>query len=799
MSRTGPRVHDQIVDLLTKAHTEQDSLESRIKYLQQAMEHLLYHNATDEGVDEFLETFLSMHVDGKAPIRRFCAHFIEMLVFTRSRYACSCLEVLISLLQDTDKQVVIFSLRAARVVYKRALYWISIQQRESAYLLAARESVGVLDHLLARIVHLITSSNREVFCESIRCAQTIVLCQSFSSFAPRSMAQLEAVGGSSLEDLKLSDYASTASAASPALDELKLKAQADRIFAALCALLLKNREHVSESVALIHAVGVVGHERSSYIGAATVAFSQVVLSGTENPSLKTALICELKRILSSRHCIEWQPQIVPILTKLGIIVDENIVLESELERMKDQLKDDLNDQEETSGTKKLQKTGAELLEISRKIENLKVPDEDHAAAVCSVRATSPAELASLSLAMLSRLVKRFPNPSMALLCVNRSTSQKNLSSVSFEHKRKAIRQMGIISSDFLADDELMDDTKDDEEEALLNSVPSETEALGGESSTVDIAAPLASIGKRNPRLFTKLVLGFVKDPSLIGGFIEGQFSASNVDGIVDLFWSPECDLEWLGSVLVDKLNAAAQAESFGPFLDKFRTIMFSIPKIPSSILDYLKVLGNDETPPVRRWALTTISSLIVSKPGVSEKCLEILICDLCSSQNESVRTDALKLLITKIYKPDMNRVVSWPYDELPLDISRETNVEASKLANLLSETVEKFSIHVLEKFGVIWPFFALIAKKPILIHLFFSHILESTDVAVIPNELLVSLAGCVDMDRELDLLITQHKSVRAVAKKKKRNEFILPILSAISNTERGLTKNLADAALLFSK
>ncbi len=55
------------------------------------------------------------------------------------------------------------------------------------------------------------------------------------------------------------------------------------------------------------------------------------------------------------------------------------------------------------------------------------------------------------------------------------------------------------------------------------------------------------------------------------------------------------------------------------------------------------------------------------------------------------------------------------------------------------------------------------------------------------------------VDRELELVVKEYKSIRAAAKKKRRNEVLLPILSAISNTSRGLNDKLADAALSLNK
>ena len=62
MSTNQNRIHDQIVDLITKAHTSSDTMEAKIQCLQEATELLLYHTAGNERLDEFLETFLSMHI-----------------------------------------------------------------------------------------------------------------------------------------------------------------------------------------------------------------------------------------------------------------------------------------------------------------------------------------------------------------------------------------------------------------------------------------------------------------------------------------------------------------------------------------------------------------------------------------------------------------------------------------------------------------------------------------------------------------------------------------------------------------
>ena len=807
MSAAPTRLHDQIVDLLTKAHTEQDSMETRVQCLQQAMEFLLYHNSSNERIDEFLETFLSMHLDKSAPIRRFCAHFVEMLVFTRSRFACSCLEVLVTLLQDTDKQVVIFSLRAARVVYKRALYWISVQQRESVYVHAARESVQTLDHVLARVVHLITSSTREVFCESIRCAQSVVLCQSFSAFAPKSLAQLETAGCSSLEDLKLVDAS--------ALDEGKLKAQADRLFTALCALLVKNREDGNaqmETVSLIHAVGVIGHERSSYVGAATVAFMQVseeASKGSLEGRVLGALVYELKRILASRHCIQWQPRIVPILHRLGIETGPDMVMQAEIERLRDQV----GGSEETTSTL-VSEEGERLMRISDQADSLKVPDEQHAVAVCSVRAQSPGELASLALAMLSRLKKKFPDPGMALTKVNRVADR----ALGLEERVKAIRAMGKFG--FCDGDGV--DVEMDEKGAVGEEATPELEE-SPYAPTESLTTPLTSIGARNPGLFTKLLLSAVSGSrdeklDLVRKFFQAQLRTNSTVGIVQLFRAVEAaamlDTQ---SLSVEELGTVISSE---PEFEKcnFRQFFFDLPSVPPSLLNFLDRLVQGDEPSVRRAALTTLSSLAVARPGVSGECVSRLLGHCCS-QNESVRTDALKLLITKVYKPNMDSLLSaqWPYDMkvvCSVKVVDSLKGKVSKLQRLVSQGIEE------EAFGRVqtwlagkadwhqaWPFFVLCSKKPVLVHCLFACIIDSphSDDLVLPTDLISSFATSLTtlpgelIDRELELLVKEYKAVRSSGKRRKRNELMLPIFSAISNTQRGLTTQLAGAVLAFNK
>ena len=830
------RIHDQIVDLISKSHSTVESIQNRIQSLQQATELMLYHSMSNDQVDEFLETFLSLQVNREVPLRRFCAHFIEMLCYTRSRYACSCLEVLVTLLQDSDKQVQLFALRAARVVYKRALYWISIQQKESLYVEAARESVDALDHVLARIVHLITSSSKEVFCEAIRCAQSVILCQSFSTFAAKSQAQLEAAGCSSLEDLKLLE------ASSNVLEESKLKGQADRLFTALCALLVKKREESSadiEVVSLVRAVGSVGHQRPSYAAAATVAFSQLadeLRTDSTHPKIRSALVSELKRILSSRHCVVWQPRIIPMLEKLGLM-DLNVVINAEVERLRDQADTEqgLENPQKRRRKMNLDEMGERLMAISETADHAKVPDETQAESIMSVRAESPADLAKYALNLLGKLPQEFADPMAALIRVNRAGASSILApgtgSMGFETRVKAARAMDLRVSDFLGPDangESTDVLSDEEMESGTEESEGETTEQkhrafdmaiksSGANGNVDLADLAGLVASAKPHLFPKLLASLrgasrASTVELLRFFLSNH--ASNTEAVKTLFvhvYKSELSGEDSG-ITTEMLGEMLVASN--PSIHDMKHLIANLPIVPESVLDYIDSNAASTDASTRRTALMVLASLVTSRPGIAVACLERLLHH-CACADESARTDALKLLLAKVYKPvPVLLSWQWPYSGEKATVSVKESIRGtvSMLEYVCGEVLEAKAREGLEQsaangdWKTSWAMLALCSKKPKLIHSILATIMENIQSdASIPGDVmhafsqsLIALPGDV-IDAELEVLVKHFKSLRAVAKKKHRNEFLLPILSAMASTERGLTGNLADAALSLRK
>jgi hypothetical protein len=773
---------------------------------------------SNERVDEFLETYLSLHINREAPFRRFCAHFIEMLCFTRSRYACSCLEVLITLLQDADKMVQLFALRASRVVYKRALYWISIQQREAMYVEAARESVEALDHLLARIVHLITSSSKETFCEAIRCAQTVILSQSYSTFAARSQAQLEAAGASCLEDVKLLESSSTV------LEESKLKGQADRLFTALCALLVKKREESApemEAVALVRAIGSVGHQRPSYAAAATVAFSQLaeeIKSDSNHPKVRAALVSELKRILASRHCVVWQPRIIPMLEKLGL-VDSNLVMSAEVERLKEQADTELGlDVSKRRRITSLEELGDHLMAITETADLLKVPDENHAEAAFSVRAETPADLAKFALGLLAKLPKEVEDPMGALVRVNKAALSGAFlgSSMGFDTRVKAARAMDLSVSDFFdvapASSGDLSDEEMDQTEGLSREASIEKAFKGRSSESVNLDELASLISTSRPDLLPKIMSGLGgSDKGSKTRLMQSFFRAnmSKIETIKSVFMQTykaeiggdDLSTEKLGEILV----------SCVPSVHDLKAIVAAIPIVPLCVVDFVDQQAGSSDPSTRRTALMTLASLVTSRPGISFNCLERLVVH-GSNADGTARTDALKLLLAKVYRP-VGSVLAWqwPYEKSSKTVETVKGT-VSMLDFVCGEALESLALKVFEEgvqsgaWNKTWPLLALCSKKLKLIHVVLATIVEKMDPdASIPAEVmhafsqsLIALPGEL-VDPELELLVKHYKSARAAAKKKHRNEFLLPILSALSATERGLTGPLADAALALRK
>jgi hypothetical protein len=136
--------------------------------------------------------------------------------------------------------------------------------------------------------------------------------------------------------------------------------------------------------------------------------------------------------------------------------------------------------------------------------------------------------------------------------------------------------------------------------------------------------------------------------------------------------------------------------------------------------------------------------------------------------------------------------------------------KVSKMDLFCSQTLETVANEQLteavanSEWNKAWLFLALCSKKPFLIHSVLGSLVESGE-ASLPADMMKSFGQTLTVvpaqviDHELEVAVKHYQSIRAAAKKKARNDFLLPILSAISTTDRGLTSVLAAAALSFRK
>jgi hypothetical protein len=458
--------------------------------------------------------------------------------------------------------------------------------------------------------------------------------------------------------------------------------------------------------------------------------------------------------------------------------------------------------------------GERLMIISDITDAFKVPDETQAEAVCSVRANTPAELARTALSMLGKLPKHFEDELMALVRVNRASAVAG-GSASFERRVKAARALSISVSDFISSSDAEMDEENgqlpQDEQKVLTSPPKTLRI----EENVDLAA---MVDVNNVALFLKLVVTGLNSVTreekldLMRKFLHAH-TDSNPKAVIKLFRAVfRGEMRDESLVSTEDLGLCLPAE-IG--LAQIKSIVSDIPCVPSELVARLDSLISGSSPgaDLRRGALTTLASLAQSKPGIASDCLNRLLGH-CNSTDEAIRTDAIRLLLAKVYRPQRALLNSqWPYSEkCPSPTVDTFENKISKLEFLCSQELEEKGTNMLihaaqsSEWNKAWVAVALCSKKPQLLHLVLATLIESVpESSSIPAFLMAAFGQALVLlppemfESELETLVRQYKSVRAAHKKKMRNEFILPLLSAIAATDRGLTGALADAALSFGK
>ncbi|EER10485.1 hypothetical protein Pmar_PMAR005820 [Perkinsus marinus ATCC 50983] len=538
MAAGSSRSQERLVALLSQAHRA-SNVEVRIELLQQAAELLLYHSApNDQRIDEFLDTFLAFHLDRLAPIRRFCAHFIHNLCYTRSRYSLRCLSTLCTLLSDNDMGVVRLALEAARTIYPRAIYWTSVVQKQAQQQLTllmmsadadgqsaamrhqqqqsaamARESAQLLRAVLAGIAQHSTRGHHGTFIAAVEALTIIALCQSSlegsgtdtsgRALGMKSQAYLEEYGASCLDDLKLSlPLQGDAGDGSfqGGLDEAQLQRDSEQIVLALCKMMLTvshgeewdetsaggsegDKRTEGEMVSVVRALGVIGAERASANAQGIMltfasGFEDLMEVSSKTGRLRSALIQAVRRMLASPQCTQWQPKLAAILQQLlqaaGQIEQETLD-QMVFEAEQARLREVFAGEDPTRPEPHAKRR---KIEDEKTLSGIDMVDEEHVVAVCAVRATgSNDSLTRMVQKLLGRLPRELVNAEATIQRVIRVTDADGFSNTATV-QRKLDRAKALFSctaQDFL---EVTDDENGEETEEELPHVVESPEQKG---------------------------------------------------------------------------------------------------------------------------------------------------------------------------------------------------------------------------------------------------------------------------------------------------------------------------------
>lgn len=633
-------LHATIVHLLTTAHDHALSIAQRVEALSAASELLLYREDATELVDEFCETFLSLHIDQNPVIRRFAAYFMEALCNHRSVYACRCLIAIARLLQDSDSEVVAMSLMACRTIYRRALYWISAQQKDENLSNIAVENVKKLESLLGRMVEHLQGSCGTIFQLGCKAAESVILSQSISGLHPRAQAYLETSGCTCLEDLRLPEQG--------ALDYERLQVQANKLLEYLCSILVEHKlttPLMKDCESLCRILANVAYHREEYTHAVILSFQSLADEVHDKVSLKCTLRAALKKILSSRNAIKFHPTISGLIGRLNETSSSSLdvaVFQAELERVKGRLssvfpgdsgREERNDDEGGVG----------------------LVDEEHAVSVFWLRAQNSGEMAKLALSLLARL----PN-------LGGSASTKICRQVS--GVEPSINRFSLDS--FEISPPLGSETKDDlpsrlvaiKRRRLFSSIPPGTnispESILDFSSSGDGFWFPSALGSSFKDLKSNILSHNLADIILSDStgttknLLLAALATSDYQRIADILLVAYGDLRTgiyghLVAFVFD--NCPMNIEVLRGIR---QTVISVLPRVTVEVVRYFHRVVVEGDVSSRRAALAALAGVILSKVNVRVEAFLTLI-QFCFSSDDSTRADAVRLVSLRLYMPGM--------------------------------------------------------------------------------------------------------------------------------------------------
>jgi Symplekin tight junction protein C terminal len=548
--------------------------------LEDCLAQLLRPDSPHSTIDALCETFLDLATSTLRIVRLFTSDFILKLCEYRSVYATRCLLYLDKLLSDCNDGVLESALGTVRVVYPLAIYWISVQQKDPNFHQAAASSTIYLERILAKVIVLLKDDG-SAFLGALKACERIILCQSPSNQHPRSQAHLELSGCSCLEDLRITDQL--------ALDQGRLRVQADKLVEFLCSSLIQSvcPRSVRNLEEICRVLGSVAYERQDYVMAVVLCMQEF---GSDcDHRLKHLIEAELRNILASRTCIKYHAAVLNAIRSLGQKATIS-VFGAEIQRLRQRLSKAAHESHLTI-------------------------DDEHVAAVCSVKAQDASELAKVAIALLSKL------PSYGSL--EKETKNRRIVRV------LSGRVLEYASSDWLPVSEgpqTMDQHRDarDYSQLLLRSRSFHSELYSRKSLLEAVSACSAEEIKE---------------------LLQADLRMSRSRAARNLLLSCRASLT---SVEFETLafDCLGGFQDFNMLSELVRTL----PMIPPGIIQYLEKLARSDDPSTRRPALSLIYSLFLTNPGTRHDFLGSLL-RIASSSLAAASEDASDLIVQKVYIP----------------------------------------------------------------------------------------------------------------------------------------------------
>eukprot|EP00397_Hematodinium_sp_SG-2012_P006656 GEMP01006690.1.p1 GENE.GEMP01006690.1~~GEMP01006690.1.p1 ORF type:complete len:1101 (+),score=227.02 GEMP01006690.1:22-3303(+) len=778
-----------------------------ISLLLQEENTLLSPNTPSDWIDTHLSRFLAFRSHADVALRRYCAYFIEQLASQKPSKSLQILPTCTILLDDGDSMVQKLAVQAARVLFPRAMYFLAkrnVSKGDAQRAKEREEGLQWLERLQEKILDMLQPSwvdknGRQLddgvyiqVCYFVACQ---ILIQTSSPVFIRPTTPCELRGVSSLEDLPMGtfDHAQLQKDASALLDRLlsvfetKVLTRITHsalIRASMTSLSLVGRLRVVELKTILHRYESIAKKADAWVlDAMGDELLDFLLSSVVSPLHYeiVRLLCILFREDLPVHAWVIRAQKLKRSTKVKSECPED----ESSSLMIDGASIDIWDGDKLLGSEKV--IGADV-----NLQQRKVDMPGHVAAMALVlQRDHPQEAAKACLATLhSALPPMCPVDKEGLRVVTNATAKSTDTQVSndaFLPKKRVVRAeafvLGEIGENF--DPRFGFALRTEKKEAAIPPIKVSSEhdqchlqplvfkeilqsrkrrrKDDGAFNTVvfEISARMASVPS-NPTILRQIyedaVTQVLQETEWQRPAIKMFYSRLMKDEQYGRkqHWPVELGIFNYASLMDLFLTKYFQKTGKNEFSKELRVFINELPKAPPIIFDRLEeqCLSTDgENPGQRRkMALMTILSLIESFADLRVVGLRLLIRLVYYNKGPdaaSIRNDAMRFIIGKVYKPPVEErpwqrpfkiqaalpvADVWP---VPLSILQGRFVEDAAVIMLRSiapkkagftfsigatkdvETVCDEVLHTatpIAKEDRLWLYLALCIKRPVHIH-----------------------------------------------------------------------------------